>query len=46
MKLADQGEYQYVVEGKDGKQPNSLTAALKAYSVTVEKDKGNICIII
>ena len=37
----DQGEYQYVVDGKDGKQPTSLTASLKAYSVTVEKAKGN-----
>lgn len=40
MKLADQGEYQFVVDGKDGKQPNALTATLKAYSVTVEKEKG------
>ena len=36
----DQGEYQYVVDGKDGKQPTSLTATLKAYSVTVQKEKG------
>ena len=40
IKLVDQGEYQYVVDGKDGKQPTSLTASLKAYSVTVEKEKG------
>ena len=42
IKLVDQGEYQYVVDGKDRKQPTALTASLKAYSVTVEKEKGGI----
>ena len=38
----DQGEYQFVVDGTDGKQPDALTASLKAYSVTVQKSKGNL----
>lgn len=42
---ANEGEYQFLVDSKDHKQPTGITATLKTYSVTIEKPQGNLGII-
>lgn len=36
----NEGEYQFLVDSKDHKQPTGITATLKTYSVTIEKPQG------